>query len=253
MLLKVTDTCASYCRHCFRRATSGGGEGFIGMEIVRRAASYVGGHPGVREVLLSGGDPLVLDDPLLDEVLGAFRSDGAGPVLRLCTRAPAVMPMRITESLVSILKRRKPLWCVVQFNHPREITAASAAALDLLVGSGIPVLDQTVLLRGVNDDPEVLAELFSSLVRSGVKPYYLFQGDLAPGTSHLRVPLRRGMEIAAELGRLVSGIERPVYAVDLPGGGGKIVLSPSMPPEERDGFFRFTSREGGSFTYPAEE
>ncbi|MCF7928909.1 MAG: hypothetical protein K9L68_08265 [Spirochaetales bacterium] len=177
------------------------------------------------EVLLSGGDPLVLGDKRLGEALRRIRAVRKELVIRIASRIPVVLPSRITAGLVDLLRRTAPLWLVTQYNHPRELTARSEDSLARLIDAGIPVLNQTVLLRGVNDDPGILAELFQRLVENRVKPYYLFQGDLAAGTSHFRLPIDEGLGIVRELRKRVSGMAMPVYAVDLPGGGGKVPLT----------------------------
>ncbi len=234
-LLLVTDRCAVYCRHCFRRSFTGmGGEngtagctgtaGTVGKREIEAAAAYLSAHTEIRELLLSGGDPLTLDDDKLFALMEAFVRKRKGLLFRLCTRMPAVLPARVTPGLVSGLKRFFPVWVVTHFNHPREITPESSEALRTFVDGGIPVANQTVLLRGVNDDPAALYELNSLLLSRGVKPLYLFQGDLAAGTAHLRVPLSRGLRIFAGLRRMSSGLALPRYAVDLPGGGGKVSL-----------------------------
>ncbi len=251
-LLLVTDECAVACRHCFRRSFAGGGRGAIRTGDLQEAAVYLRSHPEIRELLLSGGDPLTLDDQKLHTVIDTIRAARPGIVLRLGSRMPAVLPSRITRLLARGLAIRQPLWFVVHINHPRELTAECTEAFQRLAGAGVPLLSQTVLLRGVNDDPAVLEDLFRGLTARRVKPYYLFQGDLARGTGHFRVPLARGRDIMRELRRRLSAMALPVYAVDLPGGGGKIPLTESYLKGEDAESYIFESVEGGTCRYPKE-
>jgi lysine 2,3-aminomutase len=223
-LLLAGGGCAGYCRHCFRRKRQGSPQWFIGEDELAPALTYLSSHTEIREVLISGGDPLTAGDEALDRLLGKLR--GARPDLgfRLCTRVPVVDPERLTGELRDILGRYRPLRAAIQVNHPRELGELSRRALGAWTGAGIPVLVQTVLLRGINDRAETLAELFHVCGELGLVPYYLFQLDLAPGTAHFRVPLRRGLALYRETAGLLPPGSLPVYAVDLPGGGGKIPL-----------------------------
>jgi lysine 2,3-aminomutase len=173
-------------------------------------------------------------------------------VIRLATRMPVVFPMRITDELADILKNYGPLWLVTQFNHKNELTSRAALSISKLIDRGIPVLNQSVLLKGVNDSVEALQDLFQALVRNRVKPYYLFQGDLASGTSHFRVDLSRGWEIMSELRTRISGLALPAYAVDMPGGGGKIPLTENFFLGKDDNYYYFKNIEGREYTYPRE-
>ena len=265
VLIKVTDQCAVYCRHCFRRSFSGGTAGDISDAEIEGAAVYLKGEPGINEILLSGGDSLALPDGRLLGLIDALTAGQRERTFRICTRMPVVAPSRITPGLVRRLAVRKPVWVVTQYNHPRELTSESLEAVKRFLNAGIPVANQTVLLRGVNDDEETLVRLFTGLVAAGVKPYYLFQGDLAAGTSHLRVGLIRGLALVKALGRRVSGLAMPVYAVDLPEGGGKTVLSekeylrdePSdiLGPEGKPlaGWRIFNGANGREYAYPLED
>jgi len=252
VLLLVTDTCAMYCRHCFRRSFAGHEGRTVSPGEMDQVAAYLAEHREVNEILLSGGDPLTCSDGKLESILGKIRQVRPEMVIRMATRLPVVLPQRITDELADLLHRYGPLWVVTQFNHPREITDQSRKALDRLVDRGIPVLNQSVLLRGVNDSVALLEELFQTLVRLRVKPYYLFQGDMAAGTSHLRVSLERGREIMKTLRTRISGLALPVYAVDMPGGGGKIPLTEDYAVGEDDENYYFKNIEGKVYSYPRE-
>ena len=252
-LLLVTGRCATYCRFCFRRHFASQAERDIDREELERACAWIGGRPEIEETILSGGDPLTLPDDRLAAVLEALRRVRRQMVLRLHTRVPAVLPSRVTADLARRLGASRPLWVVSQFNHPRELTPASLEALERLAAAGLPLLNQSVLLRGVNDDAGVLAALFRGLQRAGVKPYYLFQPDLAGGTAHFRPSLRRGLELAARLGTELSGVARPVYALDLPGGGGKVALHAGSAARVRDGWYLLEDGAGREYRYPVEE
>lgn len=251
-LLLVTDACAMYCRHCFRRSFAGHDSGVLTDDQLKEAAAYLDKHREVNELLLSGGDPLTCSDEKLEEILKIIRSKRPDLAIRLATRMPVVLPQRITESLADMLSRYAPLWVVTQFNHNREINEESSAATDRLINRGIPILNQAVLLKGINDNVSDLEKLFQSLVRMRIKPYYLFQGDLAAGTSHFRVSLERGREIMAELRTRISGLALPVYAVDLPGGGGKIPLTENYETGRDEDNYYFRNIEGREYAYPRE-
>lgn len=252
-LILVTDICAVHCRYCFRRNFTGGDVGLIQAEEIDGIATYIAAHPEIDEVLLSGGDPLTATDAELSLLLGKLRSIRIDLLMRICTRIPGVNPSRITDELVSILAAHRPVWLVFQINHPDELTPDVGAAISKLLSAGIPVVSQTVLLRDVNDDPDSLAKLFHGLTVWGVKPYYLFQGDLASGTSHFRVPLRKSIEIVHELRSKVSNLALPQFAVDLPGGGGKIPLGEHAVKGPVDGWYTLTGPEGETGRYPDED
>ncbi len=248
----VTDQCALHCRHCFRRSFTGRGHARLTDEEIRPMTAYLKEHPQVREVLLTGGDPLTLDNGRLLNVIDQFRSVSSRLVLRLATRIPSVLPQRVDARLCRELSRRGPLWVITQFNHPDELTEESRRALGMLKNAGLPVMSQTVLLKGINDDADTLAQLFENLLVEGVKPYYLFQGDLAVGTSHFRTTLETGWQIMSQLRQRLSGLAMPVYAVDLPGGGGKIPLSESLLVEKNKKGYVFRNPQGDLFAYPDE-
>ena len=190
------------------------------------AASYLKDNPQIREMLLTGGDPLTLPDDKLDEMIDIFRAARPDLIIRICTRYPVSQPSRITEGLVAMFRSHSsaPFYLMTQFNHPRELTPESIHAVSLFVDAGIPALNQSVLLRGVNDDADTLENLCNMLLFNRIKPYYLFQGDMVSGTGDFRVPLRKGMEIERELRLRLSGLGMPNYVADLPQGGGKVPL-----------------------------
>ncbi|MDF1565099.1 MAG: KamA family radical SAM protein [Deltaproteobacteria bacterium] len=249
-LLIAVDHCAIYCRHCTRRRITAGGEASFDAAAMDEALAYLREHPGIREVIVSGGDPLLLSDERLDALLGQLRSLPSLEVLRVASRLPAALPMRITEALAALLRRHAPLYLMTHFNHPRECTPEAMAAAERLVDAGVPVENQTVLLRGVNDSAEILRELNLTLLRHRVRPYYLHQGDLAAGTAHLRTTLQEGLAILRELRGRVSGLAIPHYAIDLPGGGGKVVLAPDPIVERGEGTITLRDFRGGAFVYP---
>lgn len=249
-LMLVNDRCATYCRHCFRRHFTGHGAGRISDEELAQACEYLRNHDEIQEILLSGGDPLMLDDGALFAIIDRLR--GVRDVLiRVCTRMPVVLPRRVTEAHASGLGRRLPAWVVVQVNHPREVTGEFAQTVSRYLREGVSVANQAVLLRGINDEVDVLESLFRRLQRLGVRPYYLFQGDLAAGTSHFRVPIERGIELMRGLRSRLSGLALPVYAVDLPGGGGKVPVESSLRRTEKHQYILIDS-EGREWSYPRE-
>ena len=225
-LLLVTDTCSVYCRHCTRRRITGGEEGAFDRAAVEEGIAYVRAHREVRDVLVSGGDPLVLSDERVGWILRELREVPHVQILRLATRAPVTCPMRIDDSLASLLRSVKPLFVVTHFNHPKECTLEAGEACERLVDHGVPVENQSVLLRRVNSSARTIADLNHRLLSWRVRPYYLHQGDLAEGTGHLRTPLACGIGILEALRGHTSGLAVPHLAVDLPGGGGKVTIQP---------------------------
>jgi lysine 2,3-aminomutase len=227
VLLLSTDRCAVYCRFCTRSRMVGDGGGARSLEVLEPAFAYIEAHPEIREVIISGGDPLVVATPRIVSILQRLaRIEHVGNV-RLATRVPVTMPQRITVELVEALASAQPsIWLMTHFNHPKELTAASKLACKRLVDAGIPVMNQTVLLAGVNDRHETLEELFRGLVRIRVRPYYLLQMDPVRGTSHLRTPLAVGMAIVEHLQGRLSGIAMPKFICDTPNGRGKVPLFP---------------------------
>ena len=225
-LLLAGGGCAGYCRHCFRRVRMSAANSFIsGAELVPVLA-YLREHPEIREILVSGGDPLTADDWALGELFSKLRETGPGRTLRVCTRIPITAPERISPGLIELFSQYRPLRISAHINHRRELSPGSRQVFKALTRAGIPVLVQTVLLKGVNSRAEVLKDLFQDCLSLNLRPYYLFQLDLAPGTAHFRLSLKQGLALYQEL-KTLWGPEPglPPYALDLPGGGGKIRLS----------------------------
>lgn len=236
VLLLATDRCAVYCRFCTRSRMVGEGGGARSLKYLEEAFRYIEANEDIAEVIVSGGDPLVMST---SKIVALFERLGSIPHLnniRLATRAPVTIPSRITEELASALKETHPsIWVMTHFNHPREITPESTRACAILADHGFPIMNQSVLLRGVNDDPETLTTLFRGLVRIRVRPYYLLQMDPVRGTGHLRTPLSRGIELFTRLQGRLSGIALPKLIVDTPGGRGKVVVGPDVIVEKGDG------------------
>jgi lysine 2,3-aminomutase len=225
-LLLVTNECAMYCRFCTRKRKVGTNRMEITEDTLKAGFDYLRKTPQIREVLISGGDPLMLDDEKIAEILSNLKNIPSIEVIRIGTRIPCTLPMRITPQLVNTLKKFHPLYINTHFNHPDEITPQVFEACTLLANAGIPLGNHTVLLRGVNDNAETMRKLVLALLRMRVKPYYLFQADLARGTNHFRTPTKTGIEIMHSLIGHVSGMAIPTYAIDAPGGKGKIPLTP---------------------------
>ena len=249
-LLLVSDRCATYCRFCFRRHFTGNGGGRVSDAQLEEACTYLQRTPSVKEILLSGGDPLMLSDADLARIMQRLRAVDPAYTFRVCTRMPVVLPARVTDGLARMLGSFGSVWVVIHANHPRELTEELRTGVHRLLAAGVPVVNQSVLLRTINDSADTLEQLFRGLLRMGVKPYYLFQGDLASGTAHFRVPLDRGLSLMHELRRRLSGLALPTYAVDLPGGG-KVPVESSLLRTEREAFV-FRGPDGGEYRYPRE-
>lgn len=226
VLALVTSMCLMYCRHCTRKRIWHEGETVRSKKELMAMVEYVKKTPSIREVLISGGDPLTMNIELLDWFLGELRMISHVEVLRIGTRIPVVLPMMITDDLVNMLARHRPLWLNTQFNHPKEITPESQDACDKILRAGIPVSNQSVLLRGINDSVEVMKDLCHSLQRIMVRPYYLFQCDPVTGVEHFRTSIWKGIEIIEMMQGYTGGLCIPTFVVDAPGGGGKIPLQP---------------------------
>lgn len=227
VLFLVSNVCSMYCRHCTRKRRVGDVDFIPDRETIEAGIEYIRNTPSVRDVLLSGGDPLMLSDDFLDWILTELRSISHVEIIRIGSRMPVVLPYRITDALVDVLRKHHPLWLNTHFNHPREITRSSSEALRKLADAGIPLGNQSVLLAGVNDCPRIIKSLMHKLVINRVRPYYLYQCDLSEGLAHFRTPIGKGIEIMEGLIGHTSGFARPTYVVDAPGGGGKIPVLPN--------------------------
>ena len=225
-LLVTTDQCAIYCRFCTRSRVVGAGEGPMPSGDLDAALARIAAEPAIRDVILSGGDPLTMATPRLVRLIERVRAIPHVEVIRIATRVPVCLPQRIDAELVAALRPHHPLWVMTHFNHPKELTPEAARACEHLADGGFPIMNQTVLLRGVNDDASTLEALFRGLVRHRVKPYYLLQMDPVVGTGHLRTPLATGIAIMERLQGNLSGIALPKLIVDTPGGFGKIPIGP---------------------------
>ncbi|MCL2375797.1 MAG: lysine 2,3-aminomutase [Defluviitaleaceae bacterium] len=226
-LLLVTDQCAMYCRFCTRRRFAGQKDGALPISQVDAAIDYIEKTPAIRDVLLSGGDAMLLPDDALEHILKRLRAIPHVEIIRFGSRLPVVLPQRITDELCNLLKKYHPIWVNTHFNHPAEISQASIEACEKLANAGIPLGNQSVLLAGVNDCVHVMKQLVQQLVKIRVRPYYLYQCDLSLGLSHFRTPVAKGIEIIEGLRGHTSGYAVPTFVVDAPGGGGKIPVMPN--------------------------
>ncbi len=229
VVLLVSNVCAVYCRFCMRKRRVGCcSSDSLSPDSFSDAVSYIRANPSIRDVILSGGDPLLLEDEQLEDILSSLRAIPHIEIIRIGTRIPATLPARITPGLTGILRRYHPVYVNTHFNHPKEINPASRKAAALLADAGIPLGNQTVLLKGVNDDPTVMKELLRGLLSMRIKPYYLHQMDLVKGTAHFRTKVRTGLKIMESLRGHVSGLAVPYYVIDLPEGKGKVPLLPGQ-------------------------
>jgi len=251
VLFLVTNQCPIYCRYCTRKRLVGKPEGVVTQKEIQDGIDYIRNHPEVRDVVLSGGDPLMLKDEMLEGILGGLRAIPHLEIIRIGTRVPSALPQRVTPDLCNMLKKYHPLYMNLHFNHPREITPESSEACNLLADAGIPLGCQTVLMKGVNDDAMTLKTLFKGLLRIRVKPYYLYQADLTRGANHFRTPLSTGLAIMRELQGHTSGMAIPHFVIDAPGGGGKIPVLPDDYLLGKDGDdIILKNYENRIFTYP---
>lgn len=227
VLFLITDQCAMYCRHCTRRRFAGHHDCAAPSERIDKGIEYIAAHPEVRDVLLSGGDALLVSDDRLEDIIRRLRAIPHVEIIRIGSRTPVVLPQRITERLVNMLKKYHPIWLNTHFNHPNEITEESSAACARLADAGIPLGNQSVLLRGINDCTHVMKRLVQQLVRIRVRPYYIYICDLSMGIGHFRTPVSKGIEIIENLRGHTSGYAVPTFVMDAPGGGGKIPVMPT--------------------------
>jgi lysine 2,3-aminomutase len=249
VLLLVTEMCFSYCRHCTRRRMVGENKNILDLKNIDKAIDYIRSDRKIRDVLISGGDPFMLEDEELEEILKKLNSVSQIEFLRIGTRAPVTLPQRITNSLVNMLKKYSPLWISIHFNHPKEITKRCKFACDMLADSGFPLGSQTVLLKGINDRPYIMRKLMHDLLKIRVRPYYIYQCDPVKGTSHFRTPISVGINIIEKMRGHTTGYAVPTYVVDAPGGGGKIPVGPNYLISEAKDRYTFRNYKKKIYTY----
>ena len=248
VLLMINNQCPIVCRFCTRKRKIGF-PGIVTRETLRQGIEYIRNNPEIRDVVMSGGDPLLVPDKELDRILGELRSIPHLEIIRIGTRVPGTLPARITENLCSILKKYHPLYFNMHFNHPAEITPEVEKACAMLADAGIPLGSQTVLLKGVNDNSEVMKELMLKLLKNRVKPYYIYQADMTEGTDHFRTSVQKGLDIIKDLMGHTSGMAVPYFVIDAPGGGGKVRLLPNSVIEHNEHEVVITNYEGKVFRY----
>ena len=250
VLFLVTDRCAAYCRYCTRSRLVSNAQDYNFHPEHERALRYIEAHPEVRDVLISGGDPLLLSDRKLDHLLGRLRAIKHVEFIRIGSRIPVFLPQRITPELCELFKKHGPIWMSIHVNHPKECTRELKDACERLAFAGVPLGNQSVLLRGVNDDAGVMKALVHRLLRMRVRPYYLYQMDLITGGSHFKVDVRKGIEIIRALRGHTTGYAVPQYVIDAPGGGGKVPINPEYIERITDDEVVFKNYQGETFRYP---
>lgn len=250
VLLLATEQCAMYCRHCTRRRLVGEKQTHsLNSKAIDSAVDYIKSNKKIRDVLISGGDPLMLEDDVLEAILAKVSDIPHVEFLRIGTRVPVTLPQRITPALVSMLKKYAPLWISIHFNHPKEVSKRCKLACDMLADAGIPLGSQTVLLKGVNDKPYIMRKLMHDLLKIRVRPYYIYQCDPVRGTAHFRTPVAVGINIIEKLRGFTSGYAVPTYVVDAPGGGGKIPVGPNYLISQDKGKHVLRNYKGKIYTY----
>lgn len=249
VLFMVTNQCAMYCRFCTRKRKVGRDHS-ITPATIQQGIDYIAAHPEVRDVVISGGDPLFLKDEMIDSILGRLRAIPHLEIMRIGTRIPVVLPQRITPELCAILKKHHPLYINTHFNSPIECTEQAKKACWMLADAGVPLGNQAVLLKGVNDKPEVMKELNHKLLQMRVKPYYIYQADMIKGTAHFRTSVQNGIDIIRALRGHTSGMAVPTFVVDAPGGGGKIPISPDYVVSRQGNNLVLRNFEGNEYVYP---
>ncbi|MCX8009751.1 MAG: KamA family radical SAM protein, partial [Ignavibacteria bacterium] len=249
VLFLVTSQCGMYCRFCTRKRKVGNSDK-ISMRHLESAFKYIEEHTEIRDVIMSGGDPLMLTDVMLEKILKRLRTIPHIEIIRIGTKMPCVLPQRITPKLVKMLKKYHPIYINTHFNHPWEVTDESKKACELLVDAGIPMGNQCVLMKGVNDDPEVIKDLMRKLLAMRVRPYYLYQADLTKGANHFRTPIKVGLEIMDKLRGHISGLAVPYFVIDAPGGGGKIPLLPQYVLHQDEEKIVLRNYKYETFVYP---
>ena len=250
VLFLVTRQCAMYCRHCVRKRHVGEEDFLISESQKKEAIDYIARTPQIRDVLVSGGDPLCMSDGALEEIIAKLRAIEHVEIIRIGTRAPVVLPMRITANLLAMLKKYHPIWMNVHFNHPRELTAQSRKACAGIADVGIPLGNQSVLLRNINDNTATMKELSLKLVQTRVRPYYIYQCDLCEGSEHFRTNVETGIEIIRSLTGNISGFAVPRFVIDTPNGGGKVPIDPGFVVSLDDEKIEIRNYEGRVYSYP---
>lgn len=249
VLFLITDMCSMYCRHCTRRRFAGQKDANVGLDLIQQGIDYIARTPQVRDVLLSGGDCLMVSDEVLESIIKRLRAIPHVEIIRLGSRTPVVCPMRITDKLVNMFRQYHPIWLNTHFNHPNECTPEAFEACAKLANAGIPLGNQSVLLRGVNDDTRVMKKLVQRLVQMRVRPYYIYQCDLSMGLEHFRTTVSKGIEIIENLRGHTSGYAVPTFVVDAPGGGGKTPVMPQYVISQAPGKVVLRNYEGVITTY----
>lgn len=250
VLLKLVNVCPVYCRFCFRREMVGPGSKGLNADQLDAAIAYIASHPAIWEVILTGGDPLIVSARRLKEVIAKLNAIPHLGVIRIHSRVPVVDPARINDEMIDVLgASEKPVWLLLHANHAREFVAEAEAAIKKLVLAGVPVLGQSVLLKGVNDSPAVLTDLFRAMVKNRIKPHYLHHGDLAKGTSHFRLSLAEGQQLMRRLRGHTSGLLQPTYILDIPGGHGKVPVGPVYAEPQDDGSWQVSDPWGCTHMY----
>jgi len=250
VLFLVTEQCAMYCRHCTRRRLVGTtSRGLMSSANYEATFAYLRAHPEVRDVLISGGDPLMLTESRLEKILAGLRAIPSIEFIRIGSRTPVTMPQRVTPEFCELLKKYKPIWMSIHFCHPKEVTPRLKEAMDLLADSGVPLGSQTVLLRGINDDPAVMKRLMHELLKIRVRPYYIYQCDPAQGISHFRTSVETGVKIIEALRGHTTGYAVPTYVIDGPGGGGKIPINPNYVVGYEKGVMTLRNYAGEQYAY----
>jgi lysine 2,3-aminomutase len=249
VVFMVSNQCAVYCRHCMRKRRVGQPSN-VSTRSIDHGIEYISASPAIRDVILSGGDPLLLTDDQIEEILARIKKISHVDMIRIHTRVPCSLPQRVTQDLADVLKQAAPVYINIQFNHPDEITDQASQACARLADVGIPLGSQTVLLKGINDDPDIMMRLMRKLLKIRVRPYYLHHGDPVAGTGHFRTSIQAGLEIMHHLRGRLSGMGVPQYMIDLPKGGGKVPLLPEYVLKDESGKMRVKNFEGKLFNYP---
>ncbi|MEG6611280.1 lysine 2,3-aminomutase [Pseudoclostridium thermosuccinogenes] len=250
VLFLITYKCSMYCRHCTRRRMVGEEDFSVDKAGLDRALEYIRSNKSIRDVLLSGGDPFVMPDSYLEGIISRLRAIPHVEVIRIGTRTPVVLPMRITDGLLGMLRKYHPIWINTHFNHPDEITPYSLQACQKIVDAGIPLGNQSVLLKGINDNVDVQKELLLKLVKARVRPYYLYQCDPSQGIGHFRTPVKTGVDIIKHLRGYISGYAVPTFVIDAPGGGGKVPINPEYVINMDDEKVVMRNYKGDIYVYP---